>query len=79
MLAYYLSCIDSGELWNGISDDFLNAKLFLASSILEGADVVPDNEEIPSIPWSWYEGMFHFLDTKKMPPMLLRDQRRCLT
>ena len=78
MLADYLSCIDSGELLDGISDDFPNVELFLASSIPEESNVVPDNLEIPSIPWSWYEEMFHFLDTEQMPPMLFRDQRRRL-
>ena len=52
VLADYLSCIDSRELLEGTFDDFLDAKLFLTSSIPEESDVVLDNVEIPSIPWS---------------------------
>ncbi|MCO5581181.1 hypothetical protein L7F22_035079 [Adiantum nelumboides] len=76
VVADYLSRLDSGEMSIGISDEFLDASLFLTKVIADEALVEKTAWRIPSIPWTWYEEMFHFLDSGEMPTFLSRQQRR---
>ena len=61
LVADYLSRIDSGDPPDGVEDDLPDAALFMAALVEETIDA--ESAEIPSIPWTWYEEMFHFLDT----------------
>ncbi|MCO5568216.1 hypothetical protein L7F22_021912 [Adiantum nelumboides] len=59
----YLSCLDFGEPSIGIADEFLDASLFFTRAVADEARLEQSTRRIPSIPWTWYEKMFHFLDS----------------
>ncbi|MCO5612148.1 hypothetical protein L7F22_066410 [Adiantum nelumboides] len=62
-----LSRLDSGESPSRIADDFLDASLFLVGVVADEVPLEQSVRMIPSIPWTWYEEMFHFLDSGEMP------------
>ncbi|MCO5566516.1 hypothetical protein L7F22_020193 [Adiantum nelumboides] len=66
----YLSCLDSGEPRTRIVDEFLDASLFLMRVVADEAQLEQSARRIPSIPSTWYEEMFQFLDSGDMPAFL---------
>ncbi|MCO5605063.1 hypothetical protein L7F22_059241 [Adiantum nelumboides] len=73
-VADYFSRLNSGESLMGIVDEFLDASLFLARVV---ADEIPMEQLIQmilNIPWTWYEDMFHFLDSGDMLVFFSRHQ-----
>ncbi|MCO5566805.1 hypothetical protein L7F22_020486 [Adiantum nelumboides] len=75
-VADYLSRLDSGEPPTGIADEFLDASLFLTGAVADEARLEQSTWRISSIPWTWYEEMFHFLDSGDMPAFLSHHQQR---
>ncbi|MCO5552318.1 hypothetical protein L7F22_005829 [Adiantum nelumboides] len=66
----YLACLDSGEPSTRIADEFPDASLFLTRVVADEARLEQSARKIPSIPWTWYEEMFHFLDSGDMLELL---------
>ena len=54
VVADYLSQLESGEEPQGVANDFSNAQLFELGAV------------VPVAPRSWYDDMFHFIDTGRM-------------
>ncbi|MCO5611145.1 hypothetical protein L7F22_065395 [Adiantum nelumboides] len=75
VVADYLSHLDFGEPPIGIADEFPDASLFLVGVVANEVLVEQSVRRIPSIPWTWYREMFHFLYSENMPAFLSRHQR----
>ena len=65
-VADYLSRLESGEEPTGVEDDFPDAQLFELEAV------------VPAAPRSWYDDMFHFVDTGRMRDGMSRDERKRL-
>ena len=64
-----LSCLDSREAPIRVVDNFLDAALFMVNLV----EPLDENELTFIIPWTWYEELFHFLNTATMPNRLYHD------
>lgn len=62
----YLSRLETGEVPKGVDDDFLDTQLFELEAVVSAA------------PRSWYDDMFHFVDTGMMRDDMSQDNQKWL-
>ena len=67
-----------GKIPVGVNDELLDASLIAVTEAERPIVPIDQPEWAATLPWTWYEKMFHFLNTGQMPEHLLRDQRKCL-
>ena len=62
-IADYLSRLYSGEQPTGVDDKFSDAALFAVTNEEMATSPIEQQEWTAALPCSWYEEMFHFLNT----------------
>ena len=77
-VADYLSRLDIGEIMIGIDDELPDASLFFVTKVERPTVPINQPEWTATLPWTWYEEMFHFISTGQMSEHLSCDQRKRL-